>query len=164
MLPVGQRTAADTRVLDSDYFLSREFVDVYKDEVKNKTKTSGPQVKTKRPGDITESEEEDDDDDDENETGAEGTITEGGGDPTDGRSTDANVDTPSVDTPSSAGDDVEKALVEKIRAACVSNWKAASADDKKKMWSIFDESGVFACACRHGFCLWLADMVRSGEL
>ena len=32
------------------------------------------------------------------------------------------------------------------------------------MWGIFDETGVFACVCRHGFVLCVADMVRSGEL
>lgn len=33
-----------------------------------------------------------------------------------------------------------------------------------KMWSIFDESGIFLALCRHGFVLLVADMVRSGEL
>jgi hypothetical protein len=46
---------------------------------------------------------------------------------------------------------------------CVRNWKAAKSDDKKKSWDIFDENGGFAAACRHGFILWIADMVRSGE-
>ena len=47
---------------------------------------------------------------------------------------------------------------------CASNWKAAAADDKKHTWAIFDETGVFVAACSHGFILWLADMVKSGEL
>lgn len=47
---------------------------------------------------------------------------------------------------------------------CAVNWKAAAADEKKTMWGIFEESGCFASACRHGFILWIADMVRSGEL
>lgn len=47
---------------------------------------------------------------------------------------------------------------------CTDNWKAAASDKKKKMWAIFDESGIFASACRHGFILWLVDMIRSGEL
>ena len=29
----------------------------------------------------------------------------------------------------------------------VKNWKAASSEEKKRMWSIFDESGVFVSAC-----------------
>ncbi|KAI0753042.1 hypothetical protein C8Q80DRAFT_1342386 [Daedaleopsis nitida] len=49
-------------------------------------------------------------------------------------------------------------------SSCTSNWKAAAADDKKRMWAIFEETGVFAAACRHGFVLWLIDMVRSSEL
>jgi hypothetical protein len=34
----------------------------------------------------------------------------------------------------------------------------------KKMWGIFDETGIFLALCRHGFCLVIADMVMSGEL
>jgi len=33
----------------------------------------------------------------------------------------------------------------------------------QKMWSVFDESGVFIAVCQHGFCLLIADMVQSGE-
>ena len=47
---------------------------------------------------------------------------------------------------------------------CVKNWKAAASDEKKKMWAIFDETGIFAAACCHSLILWIADMVRSGEL
>lgn len=47
---------------------------------------------------------------------------------------------------------------------CTDNWKAASSDEKKKMWGVFEETGIFAGACRHGLMLWIADMVRSGEL
>jgi len=47
---------------------------------------------------------------------------------------------------------------------CASNWKAAASTEKKKMWGGFDETGIFASACPHGFVLWLADMVQSGEL
>ena len=47
---------------------------------------------------------------------------------------------------------------------CVKNWKAAAADEKKRTWAIFDETGIYASACRHGFILWICDMVRSGEL
>lgn len=47
---------------------------------------------------------------------------------------------------------------------CTDNWKAAAADGAKRMWDAFRESGYFAMACRHGFVLWVADMVKSGEL
>ncbi|EIW83897.1 hypothetical protein CONPUDRAFT_150945 [Coniophora puteana RWD-64-598 SS2] len=49
-------------------------------------------------------------------------------------------------------------------AECTKNWKAAAADAKKNSWGIFDETGIFASACRHGIMLWVVDMVRSGEL
>jgi hypothetical protein len=47
---------------------------------------------------------------------------------------------------------------------CASNWKAVAWVEKKRMWGVFDETGVFASACPHGFVLWLADMIQSGEL
>lgn len=47
---------------------------------------------------------------------------------------------------------------------CTDNWKAAAADGAKRMWDAFRESGYFVMACRHGFVLWVADMVWSGEL
>ncbi|KAG1848953.1 hypothetical protein DFJ58DRAFT_717000 [Suillus subalutaceus] len=37
-------------------------------------------------------------------------------------------------------------------------------DEKtRKMWGVFDESGIFMAVCRHGFSLVIADMVQSGE-
>ncbi|KAI5984616.1 hypothetical protein EDD15DRAFT_2390391 [Pisolithus albus] len=47
---------------------------------------------------------------------------------------------------------------------CTDNWKAAAADSKKKSWGIFEETGIFACACHHGMVQWVADMIQSGEL
>lgn len=47
---------------------------------------------------------------------------------------------------------------------CTSNWKAAAGDAAKKMWDGFHETGIFASTCRHGFIIWLTDMIRSGEL
>ena len=37
-------------------------------------------------------------------------------------------------------------------------------DITKKMWGIFDETGIFLALCQHGFALVIADMVMSGEL
>ncbi|KAK7689644.1 hypothetical protein QCA50_007437 [Cerrena zonata] len=130
MLPVGNRIAADTRVYeDSDYFLPREFVDRYANEVKSRRKDG------KEPHRQVDAEGSDDDEDSASEGGHEG-------DPTDGVNTESH---PGVHQ-------------------CVKNWKAAASDEKKKTWSIFDETGIYASACRHGFILWIADMVRSGEL
>ncbi|KAI0786237.1 hypothetical protein C8Q75DRAFT_794249 [Abortiporus biennis] len=39
------------------------------------------------------------------------------------------------------------------------NWKSAASEEKKKMWAIFDETGIFASACCHGLILWITDMV-----
>ncbi|EKM48913.1 uncharacterized protein PHACADRAFT_107978, partial [Phanerochaete carnosa HHB-10118-sp] len=61
-------------------------------------------------------------------------------------------------------DKVQAALLHKLLDQCVNNWKAAAAEVKKMMWKMYEESGKFASACRHGFILWLCDMVRSGEL
>ncbi|KAH7905207.1 hypothetical protein BJ138DRAFT_1018025 [Hygrophoropsis aurantiaca] len=47
---------------------------------------------------------------------------------------------------------------------CAGRWKNMKEDQTKKMWGVFDESGVFVAVCRHGFCLLIADMVKSGEL
>jgi hypothetical protein len=33
-----------------------------------------------------------------------------------------------------------------------------------KAWAMYDETGVVLSLCRHGFCLVMADMVRSGEM
>ncbi|KAF7970293.1 hypothetical protein HWV62_24418 [Athelia sp. TMB] len=47
---------------------------------------------------------------------------------------------------------------------CTTNFKAAAADEKKKMWDIFEETGFFVSACRHSLIMWFSDMIRSGEL
>lgn len=153
------RVAGDVRVLsDSTYFLSNDYVDRFANEVRGR-RTKGPAVKGKKS--LADSDSDSDSEDD-----AEATVE---GDPTDGlylmsESHDATGQDsagPSAAPESLMPDD---ALQAKLLSQCVKNWKVASAEDKKKMWSIFDESGVFASACRHGFILWVMDMVRSGEL
>ncbi|KZP05572.1 hypothetical protein FIBSPDRAFT_914860 [Athelia psychrophila] len=47
---------------------------------------------------------------------------------------------------------------------CIDRWKNMKADITKRMWGIFDETGIFLALCRHGFALVIADMVRSGEM
>ena len=121
----GGRAPADLRVFeDNDYFLPRDFVDSYANEVKSRQQPRKP--------DLAEDPHASQELDSEDETPPE---TEG--DPTDGA---------------------------EAVGSCASNWKAAAADEKKRMWGSFDESGVFICVCRHGLILWIADMVRSGEL
>jgi hypothetical protein len=108
---IGNRAIGDIRVFDSDYFLSRNFVDGFVNEVKGRQPSDGNQ------------------DNDDQVPQEEGDLTDGDNETT-----------------------------------CAVNWKAAAADEKKTMWGIFEESGFFASACRHGFILWMTDMVRSGEL
>lgn len=132
----ADRQTADTRTLeDSDYFLSSQFVDKFAHEVKSR---KGPQVRTS---------DSDDDESDAEDTGASNVE----GDPTDG-----------VDNSAEIAQDQEQR--QKALDACVKNWKSAANDDAKRMWAIFEESGVFMSACRHGSILWIIDMIRSGEL
>ncbi|KAG1851367.1 hypothetical protein F4604DRAFT_1883575 [Suillus subluteus] len=60
--------------------------------------------------------------------------------------------------------DTEDSSRQVMSSDCSKNWKAAASEEKKRMWSIFDETGLFVAACRHGLLLWVTDMVRSGEL
>ncbi|KAG1763988.1 hypothetical protein EV702DRAFT_1051527 [Suillus placidus] len=48
--------------------------------------------------------------------------------------------------------------------SCTDRWKNAGPEIQKKMFSIFDESGIFIASCRHRFVLLACDMIRSGEL
>ncbi|KAI0083731.1 hypothetical protein BDY19DRAFT_899813 [Irpex rosettiformis] len=110
----AQRIAADTRELDdSDYFLSRSFVNRFANEVRGRG-TKGPRVRH------------------------------------DGDGSD---------------DEIYEDYSGPLKLAlCVRNWKSAAQESNKKMWAMFEESGIFASACRHGSILWIADMVCSGEL
>ena len=130
------RQAADTRVFESDYFLPQEFVDRFAGEVSSRS-NKGPAI-----GD-----QDSDDEGTDNET--DDMPTEG--DPTDG----------ALPAEQSSA---EQILHDKAMATCVKNWKSAGDDDSKRMWAIFDESGVFMSACRHGLIMWIIDMIRSGEL
>ncbi|EUC65967.1 hypothetical protein RSOL_504150 [Rhizoctonia solani AG-3 Rhs1AP] len=51
-----------------------------------------------------------------------------------------------------------------VLSSCEQRWKNARADDYDKKIVVFDETGVFAVSCRHGFVLLLEDMRQSGEL
>ncbi|OCH87603.1 hypothetical protein OBBRIDRAFT_690665, partial [Obba rivulosa] len=126
MAKVGNRDIGDTRqFMESDYYLSEDFVNQYTHEVKQRKPQPGVMDP---PKDTTAEVSEPDFSDDE------------GGDPT-----DLAPDVPGA-------------------RPCTENWKAAADDLKKKMWGIFEETGIFASACRHGFILWLMDMMKSGEL
>ena len=47
---------------------------------------------------------------------------------------------------------------------CIERWKNTGPDERKRMWHMFVEAGVFVAVCQHGFLLVLCDMIQSGEL
>ncbi|KAG6865109.1 hypothetical protein C0993_008272 [Termitomyces sp. T159_Od127] len=130
--PFGERQVGDTRTFDeSDYYLDREFVDQYADEVKKSTRPSADSTQVvSSDGDNDGALSDEDQCPDNNAR-----------DLTDGASSDGATHTP-----------------------CAENWKAAAAKSNKKMWAIFEETGIFVGACHHGLILWIMDMLRSGEL
>ncbi|KAG1792700.1 uncharacterized protein HD556DRAFT_1432574 [Suillus plorans] len=58
----------------------------------------------------------------------------------------------------------EDLMMQVMSSDCSKNWKAAADEEKKHMWSVFDETGIFVSTCHHGLLLWVTDMVSSGEL
>ena len=48
-------------------------------------------------------------------------------------------------------------------AKCVERWRNAGLEEKK-MFLMFDETGIFVTACRRGIVLAMCDMIQSGEL
>ncbi|KAG1774225.1 hypothetical protein EV702DRAFT_1180815 [Suillus placidus] len=48
--------------------------------------------------------------------------------------------------------------------SCADRWKNTGPEVRKKMFSVFDELGIFIAVCRHRFVLLACDMIRSGEL
>ncbi|KAG1896067.1 uncharacterized protein F5891DRAFT_1130419 [Suillus fuscotomentosus] len=47
---------------------------------------------------------------------------------------------------------------------CINQWRNTGPDSRKKMFAVFQESGIFIASCRHRFVLLVCDMIRSGEL
>ncbi|KIK20392.1 hypothetical protein PISMIDRAFT_105862 [Pisolithus microcarpus 441] len=47
---------------------------------------------------------------------------------------------------------------------CVERWRNAGPEQRKRMFSMFHESGIFIASCRHRFVLLACNMVKSGEL
>lgn len=125
---------SDRRIFTSDYFLSEAYVDEFKDEV------AAPKKKT---GSRAYSPNSDDSDD------AAATAADIDADPP----LDPDPG-PAQAYPTSGAPDSE----------CIHRWRNADPAHTKAMWKAFHESGIFTCACRHGFILIVANMIRSGEL
>lgn len=53
---------------------------------------------------------------------------------------------------------------QKKPTACAKNWKASAAEGKQSVFDIYETTGIFPLACRHGLVETYAEIVRSGEL
>ncbi|KAI0259614.1 hypothetical protein BC834DRAFT_833181, partial [Gloeopeniophorella convolvens] len=111
----GQIERPDTRTFRTDYWLTPQQVDVFKDEVNNSVSV------LYIPNDD-----------------AHGVVDD----------TDAWVD----------DDDAPPITM------CQERWRNAGPEQRKRMFAMFAESGIFVVACRHGNILLACDMIRSGEL
>ncbi|KAI6018922.1 hypothetical protein BKA83DRAFT_4495684 [Pisolithus microcarpus] len=56
-----------------------------------------------------------------------------------------------------------EAAREKRVTTCTDNWTAAKAVEENQI-QVFEQTGIFVMACRHGFIECIAEMKRSGEL
>lgn len=118
---------ADRHNFESDYFLSREVVDKFKNEVKRRTRTPKESGGKKAAGIDTN-----DGDDDADDTAA------------------ADAPWIIVDEPGEAADGEEKVT------SCTENWKASAEESSKRNLAVYESTGIFPSACRHGFILKVA--------
>jgi hypothetical protein len=49
-------------------------------------------------------------------------------------------------------------------STCADRWKNAGPEQRKRMFALFEETGIFIAACRHRTILYACDMIKSGEL
>jgi Kyakuja-Dileera-Zisupton transposase len=61
-------------------------------------------------------------------------------------------------------DDWEDAEDEGTGLGCIERWRNAGPEERKKMFALFEESGIFIASCRHRLVLLVCDMIKSGEL
>lgn len=47
---------------------------------------------------------------------------------------------------------------------CAKNWKASGGDGNKSSFDIYDITGIFPVACRHGLIEAFTEIIQSGEL
>lgn len=141
---------ADTARFDSSYFVSRDEVEKFAGVVQvRKTDTSkGKRKKQSASGAALQETEDAEDANLEMEgneiKGPDVVDKEGGSLPV--------VEDPLAST------------FELLPSECAEKWKANADDNKKVMWDVFDECGVFITVCRHGILLLACDIVKSGEL
>jgi len=49
-------------------------------------------------------------------------------------------------------------------STCMDRWKNAGPEERKRMFQMYAECGIFLVACRHGTVLLVCDIIRSCEL
>ncbi|KAJ7127599.1 hypothetical protein C8R43DRAFT_1090251 [Mycena crocata] len=49
-------------------------------------------------------------------------------------------------------------------SGCSERWQNMKEDVTARAYGMYDETGIFPALCRHGFCLIIVDMIKSGEL
>lgn len=171
----------DPRTYRTDYWVSRDEVDVFKDEVKRLvdpddkkdvdgetqlagTQPAGTQLAGTQPAGMqpagtqpagTQPDVQMDTQPDTQETEADLAETQQLED-----SAWIDDDEPHATEPAAHPDIEAETLISK----CVKRWKNAAPEAKKKMFALFDASGIFVMLCRHGHVIKCCDMVRSGEL
>ena len=62
------------------------------------------------------------------------------------------------------GDDWEDEDDQTPGIHCVERWRNAGPEERKRMFALFEESGIFIASCRHQLVLLACDMIKSGEL
>lgn len=143
--------SADNRTFDGDYLVKRDAVDLFKYEAVKKTVEKARRGKKTSGGDGA-GEDKEQANDVALELGEVSREIDGEG---------VEWVTKNVQAEPGLEESNEKS---NELTLCVKRWKANADDDKKGMFSCFDEAGIFIAVCRHGFLLAYCDIVQSGEL
>ncbi|KAG6377662.1 hypothetical protein JVT61DRAFT_14427 [Boletus reticuloceps] len=61
-------------------------------------------------------------------------------------------------------DDWETEETSNTQFNCVNRWRNAGPEFRKKVLSVFCETGIFIASCQHHFVLLICDMIKSGKL
>ncbi|KAF8578460.1 hypothetical protein K439DRAFT_1638825 [Ramaria rubella] len=151
-LTKGTNLLLDSRTTCKDLWLTYAQVNVFENEVKAKAKSrkkpslSQPPINTQEPLTAVPS------------SSSHRSALE------DGRDEDELSQDDEDDTWLETGEPGDVMSSADAVTVCIKCWKNAGPEERKKMWEMFDETGVFIAVCRHGFLLIMCDMVKSGKL
>lgn len=140
---------ADTAQFKSTYFLSRDEVNKFSGAVQVRKKSTTKEKGKGKKAAENDPEAENEDEDDAGLEMVEVEVEE-----------EVNVEGGNLPVEKDPFADAFKELP----SECAEKWKANADDDKKVMWDVFDECGIFIVVCRHGIVLLACDIIRSGEL